>query len=293
MSIQEQHELLKEEKISKPSIVEAGENYRYKQVNLRLFLDDMKFSKNAPVAGDLFPAFNLTTTEGRHLTNSNVFGNQIFKDKPVLFIFGSMTCPMTMSSMPSIKKLQREFGDQIEFVLVQGREAHPGEKTPQPETMAEKQQHALTLKGYFDIDWTVATDSIEGDLHRALDPKPNLVYLVGNDSRILFRSIWAGDIAAIHRALAAVAAGQPLSKKQSVSMVGPMARAMGHVDATIKRGGRMAVRDMWRVAFPVVLAGRIATLFSPLSPNQRGVAAVLTILLSLAAITFIGVYVFV
>ncbi len=37
-------------------------------------------------------------------------------------------------------------------------------------------------------------------------------------------------------------------------------------------------RDLWRAGFPMALAGRIATFFSPLSPNQRGTAAVLTLL---------------
>lgn len=77
MSIQEQQKILEGEKIGEPDIVEAEENYRYKRVTLRLFLDDMRFSKNAPVPGDVFPEFDLITTDGRLLTNSNVFGNQI------------------------------------------------------------------------------------------------------------------------------------------------------------------------------------------------------------------------
>lgn len=263
---------------------ETGNAYRYKRLNLGLFLADLKFSKTAPKAGNTFPPFELVTTDGRCLTNRDVFN-----DKPVLFVIGSMTCPMTASSMPDVKKLYDELGGRVDFIMLQAREAHPGEDVPQPETMEEKVKHAQTLKDFYDIQWTVAADNIDGDLHRALDPKPNSVFLADSDGTILFRSIWAGDTDAIRQSLETVAAGQPLKRKQSVAMMGPMARAMGQVDATMKRGGRQAGRDLWRVGFPVALAGRIATFFSPLTPNQRGVVAVLTLAsIMVAALGFLG-----
>jgi hypothetical protein len=60
-------------------------------------------------------------------------------------------------------------------------------------------------------------------------------------------------------------------------MIGPVARAMGHVQEVMKRGGPQAVRDLWLAGFPMAIAGRVASLFSPLSPDQRGIAAVVTL----------------
>jgi hypothetical protein len=154
-----------------------------------MFLADLKFAKTAPKAGDTFPPFELVTTDGRCLINRDVFN-----DKPVLFVVGSITCPMTASSMPDVKKLYDELGGRIDFIMLQVREAHPGEYVPQPETMEEKLKHAQALKDFYDIQWTVAADNIDGDLHRALDPKPNSTFLADGDGTILFRSIWAGDM---------------------------------------------------------------------------------------------------
>ena len=60
-----------------------------------------------------------------------------------------------------------------------------------------------------------------------------------------------------------------------------MTRAMGRVQEVMERGGPTAVKDLWLAGFPMALAGRVATLFSPLSPDQRGIAAVLTLALSM------------
>ncbi len=58
---------------------------------------------------------------------------------------------------------------------------------------------------------------------------------------------------------------------------------MGQVQAVMNRSGPQAVSDLWRAAFPMAVAGRVATLFSPLSPDQRGIAAVLTLAFGMIA----------
>jgi hypothetical protein len=52
---------------------------------------------------------------------------------------------------------------------------------------------------------------------------------------------------------------------------------MGMVREVMERGGPQAVSDLWRAGFPMALAGLVATYFKPLPPNQRGIAAVLTL----------------
>jgi len=211
----------------------------------------------------------------------------------VLFIFGSMTCPNTASAAPSVQTLYEKFGDRVRFIMVYVREAHPGEYISQAEAIVEKLEHARALKKFYDIEWTVAADNIDGDLHRALDPKPNSAVLVNSAGIIIFRSLWAAVRDATHQAVHAVAAGRAPEMKQSSALIGPVTRAMGHVQAVMERGGPQAVRDLWIAGFPIALAGRIATFFSPLSPDQRGIAAVLTLAIGtsaglgiLAALTF-------
>jgi thiol-disulfide isomerase/thioredoxin len=256
----------------------TDKDYRYKRFTTGLLFHDLRFGKNAAAPGDAFPEFELITTDGDHLVNSDVFG-----DKPVLFIFGSMTCPMTASAAPSVEELYGEFGDRVDFIMLYVREAHPGEKISQAESMEEKLAHAQALKNLYRVQWTVAADGINGGLHRALDPKPNSAFLADSHGTILFRSLWASDRDALHLALQSAAAGANLAKAQSVAMVGPVIRAMGKVQEVMERGGPQAKSDLWRAGFPMALAGRIATLFSPLSPDQRGIAAAITLVLGMLA----------
>jgi thiol-disulfide isomerase/thioredoxin len=246
--------------------------YRYQRFTTSLLFRDLRFHKNTAGPGDVLPPFELVTTGGGRMVNRDVFD-----DKPVLFIFGSMTCPNTASAAPSVQTLYKQFGDRVRFIMVYVREAHPGEYISQAETIEEKLEHARALKEFYDIEWTVAADNIEGDLHRALDPKPNSAVLMNSAGIILFRSLWTADRDAMHQALHAAAAGRAPELKQSSALIGPVTRAMGQVQAVMERGGPQAVRDLWIAGFPIALAGRVATLFSPLSPDQRGIAAVLTL----------------
>jgi len=233
--------------------------YRYKRFTTSLLFRDLRFAGKAAAPGDRFPAFEITTTNGERLSNEDVFG-----DKPVLFIFGSMTCPMTASSAPSI-------------IMLYVREAHPGENYGQAETIEEKLESARALQNFYGIDWTVAADNVDGGLHRALDPKPNAAYLANSNGDVLFRSLWAADYDALHQALDDAASGRAMISTQSTRLLGPVVRAMGHVQEVMERGGPQAVSDLWRAGFPMALAGRTATLFKSLSSDQRGIAAVLTL----------------
>jgi hypothetical protein len=192
-----------------------------------------------------------------------------------------------------VQELYEEFGNRVDFIMLYVREAHPGENYMQAESMEEKLEHSRTLKEFYDIQWTVAADKLDGDLHRALDPKPNSAFLMNKEGTILFRSLWAADRDALREALDAAAAGRVPERKQSEALIGPVTRAMGQVQEVMKRGGPQAVRDLWRAGFPMALAGRIATLFTPLSPDQRGIAAVLTLALGmLIALGVLGAWVF-
>lgn len=252
--------------------------YRYKRFTTSLLYRDLRFARTSFRPGDSVPTFELIATNGQHLVNEDVFG-----DKPVLFIFGSMTCPMTASSAPSIQELHDEFGDRVKFVMLYVREAHPGENFSQAETIEEKLESARALQAIYEIDWTVAADTVDGNLHRALDPKPNAAYLANSNGEILFRSLWAADYGALRQALGDAASGRAMINTQSTKLLGPVMRAMGQVNEVMERGGPQAVRDLWRAGFPMALAGRVATFFKSLSPDQRGIAAVLTLATSMIA----------
>lgn len=266
----------------------AARQYRYERFTTSLLFRDLRFRRGAAGPGDSLPAFELVTTDGDCLVNQDLLGN-----KPLLLIFGSITCPMTASAMPFLLQLHTEFGDRVDFVMLNVREAHPGEHFRQPRTMQEKLKHAQVLKQFYEIPWTVAADKIDGNLHRALDPKPNSAFLANSDGMIVFRSLWASDKKALRQAVESVVAGRKPEQSESQALIGPVSRAMGQVEEVMERAGPQAVKDIWWAGLPMALAGRIATFFPRLSPDQRGIAAVLTLALGiLLALGLIGAWLF-
>lgn len=266
----------------------ADTEYRYKIFTTNLLFRDLRFRKEAAKAGDLLPAFELITTEG-----DRVMSGDLAEDKPLLLMFGSVTCPMTANAMPSLFELYAKFGDSIEFVMLNVREAHPGEFYPQPDSIKEKLEHARALKRLYEIPWTVVTDEIRGDLHRTLDPKPNSAFLIDKNGTIVFRSLWASDREALCQALESATNGKRPDQSESTTLVVPVVRAMGNVHEVMKRAGPQAGRDLWLFAFPMALAGWVATIFPTSSPDQRGIRAVLTLMFSaLVILGMIGLWVF-
>jgi thiol-disulfide isomerase/thioredoxin len=249
--------------------------YRYKKFTTRLLFRDLRFRRGAAKVGDQLSMSEVFTTEGDRTAIEDLAGG-----KPVLLIFGSLTCPMTASAVPALNELYREFSEHVKFVMLNVREAHPGDYYPQPETVEGKIDHAKALARLYDVPWTVVSDDIDGHLHRSLDPKPNSAFLIDADGTIVFRLLWASDRRALHQALESVANGEKPVRSESTALVGPVSRAMGHVQEVMERAGPQAINDLWWGAFPMALAGRLATVFPTLSPDQRGIYAVLTLALS-------------
>ncbi len=163
-------------------------DYRYQHFTTKLLIHDGSFHKDAKRPGEKLPEFDLPTTDGERIATED------FGDRPLLLVTGSMTCPMTASAMPALKRLYAQCGDDVDFVMLNVREAHPGENYPQPDTMEEKMDHARTLKDLYQVPWTVAVDDLDGTLNLAMDGKPNSAYLMDRDGKIVFRSVWARDL---------------------------------------------------------------------------------------------------
>lgn len=244
------------------------EGYLYDRVTAQVLGEDLSFSDAAPGAGDLLPAFDLPTTTGDRLRSDDLLARA-----PVLVVPGSLTCPMTASSMPILKRLHVRFGDRIAFVTLYVREAHPGEDIPQPRSFEQKLEHARILQERDRLPWPVVVDDLAGSLHRVLDGKPNPAFLAEPGGRIVFRALWAGDRHALAAALEAVARGEAPPHAESNRRMVPMAQGMGEMRSVLRRAGRQAERDVWRSAPPMAATAWGAGLFRSLPPEWRPVAA--------------------
>src|SRR5215475_7368946 len=116
--------------------------YNYEHFSRDLFHDLAQSSFSGPVPGERAPDFKAVSLEGETIRLSD-FG----KKKNVLLIFGSATCPMTASTIGGINQLYDRFrGDDIEFLFIYVREAHPGEIIPAHRSMREKIEAARLLR---------------------------------------------------------------------------------------------------------------------------------------------------
>jgi hypothetical protein len=244
-----------------------ADGYRFTRFTTPLLLADLRFDRSAPKAGDHVPAFDLETLDGNRIRDTDL------GPLPVLLVFGSRTCPVTESAGPVLRRLHDQFADRVRFLLVNTREAHPGDKFGQPHTMAAKREHAEELRRHHDLPFEVAVDDLDGDLHRAMSPKPNSAYLIGTDGVILYRAHWANDERGLTAALAAATDGAIPARGNSRAMIGPLMRAVGHLPGVIRFAGRRVEHDVWLAAPPLAALARASRLVSGLPPDLRGPAA--------------------
>ncbi|MFQ5555060.1 MAG: TlpA family protein disulfide reductase [Acidimicrobiia bacterium] len=267
-------------------LVEPGDAYRYGRFTPKLLLRDLRFSKEALAPGDSLAGYDLPLAGG----GSVQIGGH--RDRPLLVITASITCPMTDSAMPVIEELHEEFGADVDFVLLSVRQAHPGEHYPQASTAEEKETHASALRHRYEVPFPVAIDGLDGGLHQRLDAKPNAAFLLDANGVVKFRALWARDDRSIRDALESVLGGTAAVKTQSRAMLGPVARAMGSVDEVMRTAGPGARRDLWMSASPMAAAGLFARLFSFKRSDHRGIAAVVTlgVLMAVEVVLFVTLF---
>lgn len=253
----------------------SNERYQYDTFTTRLILEDLSFKRTDPGPGDRVPQFTLPVVDGGHFTSRDLGG------KPVLMVFGSLTCPVTESSGAVLNCLHAEFGAAVRFVVVNTREAHPGELIPQPQTFEAKAAHARQLRDHHRFPFEVAVDDLQGSLHRAMGPKPNSAYLLSPSGLILFRAHWANDAGALRMALSNVVAGRRQHRAKRSAMIWPLLKAIGHLPGIVRRGGRKVAMDVWRAVPPFGVMAALSSVFSFMPRDFRGPAATLLLFSSL------------
>lgn len=180
---------------------------------------------------------------------------------------------MTASAGPALKSLYGEFGDRVAFVNMYTREAHPGENYPQAKTFEQKLEQARDYKERDGIPWPVAVDGMEGELHRALDPKPHAAYIMDINGNVAFRTLWANYGRTLREGLSAISARPDATIGEREPKALPMTKGMGKFYETVSASGDVARRDLLREVPPMYALARLAALFHPLPPLGRGAAA--------------------
>lgn len=258
--------------------------YRFEHPGIQDVLRDMVIQEGEPGPRDVLGDFHLPLTTGGALTSASLAAQR----KPLLLIFGSRSCPVMVSGVDGLKQLHTRYGAHVHFVMVQVREAHPGERIPQPHTFEQKMQHAIELKRVCRLPFDVAVDSIDGALHQTLGGRPNSAYLLSPSGTILFRAQWANETAAIDEALAAVTSGCAPPVLTATRTLPAILKSVGYTTPVLNDAGRGARADFWKMALPVALMAAMADRLRFLPREKRGLPALLIwLLLTLTAAALI------
>jgi hypothetical protein len=243
--------------------------YRFDHFRREQLIEDLSF-RAGHEPGWPVPDFDLPTVAGGRIRKADFMGL-----RPALLTFASLTDPMTASADAVLSRLHREFGEEVAFVTVYVREAHPGEHIPQPSTFEEKMRNARVLRARDGIAWTIAVDDLDGDFHRALGGNSNAAHLMDPNGNVAFRTLWSNDERVLRPALEAIACGRSDRPYQRDRRVVPMALGLARVEDVVRAAGPTALDDLRREAPAVYAAAEVAWIWRTLTPLGRlaGVAA--------------------
>lgn len=255
-------------------------DYAFEHFNIRIMQSDLRFSQDAR-------ATRLDVEQPVKLADgSTTCLKTLANGKPLMLVTGSLSCPMTLSSLPLLKTLIKRYADDFAAALIYVREAHPGDNYSQSHNHQDKQHKAREFSQLYQLDLPVIVDSVDGDLHQRLDTKPNSLHIIDPNGEVLFQALWAGDIDAIDTAAEQIAKGKRPGKKMSQHMFVPFIRGAGYMHETLNLAGKRAYHELRRGAPPVWLLSRTAGLFSFMPQRFRGVAAMIAWLVLILIIVF-------
>ena len=149
-----------------------------------------------PQPGEAAPAFELTAVTGETVTLASLSG------KPVVIEFGSYTCPVFRRQVEPLQALQARFGDNVHWVIVYTKEAHPvdghvaginrreGIEVPQHVSFEKRLEAAKLCHQKMNLKARVLVDGIENKVTQAYGGHPNRGFVIDADGKIVSRQNW-------------------------------------------------------------------------------------------------------
>jgi peroxiredoxin len=220
--------------------------YNYDRFSRDLIMRDFAASKmgGGVEAGERAPDFEARTLDGDKVQLSDFEG-----EKNVVLTFGSATCPMTAASIEGMNDLYDEYnGDDVQFLFVYVREAHPGEELPAHQSMDDKIRAAEVLRDEDDVEMPIVVDDLRGSIHKKYSKLPNATFIIDKSGRVAFRCLWT-DPDIVEEALEELAERQEERGVDHVIVRGGEHTAMRkiapflHAHRALERGGRESIEN--------------------------------------------------
>lgn len=141
------------------------------------------FDFKGPKPGEKALDFEAYGLDGEKVKLSDFFGSWLVLET------GSFSCPMYVGNIKKMNNLLKQFQD-VRFVVLYVREAHPGSNVPSLVSIKDKIKHANRLPGEEDEKRTIIVDTIDGNAHKLYGSFPDAVYIINPEGTVIFRSDW-------------------------------------------------------------------------------------------------------
>jgi len=270
--------------------LDPREGFNFRHFRMRHMLAELLRTGLPP--GRRAPDFELPTTTGTRMRLSDLHG------QPVLLHFVSYTCPVTRGGVNTMRELHRLYGEQVRFLEVLVRQAHPGERHGAYRSNEQKRHDARSYQREEQIPWPVLIDELACTVQRAYGGLAAAVYLIDTRGSIAFCGTW-GQAPALRYAL-----DDLLARDGAGTPAGRGTDRRPHLFAAIvagrggpARGGRQALIDL-ELGFPganiLMIVGTVlrpllaplALRTTPILPKAR--AVLLTGLIGACATVCLG-----
>ena len=223
----------------------ASKSYNYRNFTGEQLQKDLAEKRmTGPQPGEQAPDFELPSLDGEKVRLSDYEG-----EKNVVLTFGSATCPMTAGSIRGLNRLHEQYADQdVQFLLVYVREAHPGEDIEAHHSLQGKEEAAELFREEEEVEIPILVDKLDGKVHRQYGSRPNSTYVIDKSGRVAFRAVWTRP-SVIEEALEELQDFQEERGKDHAVVRGgedtslPRRYGMLHAHRAVERGGPRAVRE--------------------------------------------------
>lgn len=164
------------------------------RLNPRAAIESARASDAGPKVNDAPPDFELPNPATGEKVRLSAFRGK----SPVVLIFGSYSCPNFRSSAEALKKLQKDYGAKVPFLLVYIREAHAGDnwqstrnirdgiKIAPAASLQEKESHAMMCSRQLHLPFPAVVDGMDGAVETAYHAWPSRAFVIGADGRVRY-----------------------------------------------------------------------------------------------------------
>ena len=160
------------------------------------FAGEIGSMNEGPKLNEPAPRFTLKTVDGK----ASVELEKLIGTKPLVLVFGSFTCGRFRSQYAAVEELKQRYGEQVEFLAVYVREAHPtdgwrmhsndesGISLKQPCNEGERVNVAQRCCGKLKMSMPMVVDEMDDRVGHAYSGMPNRLYLIDRKGWIAYKS---------------------------------------------------------------------------------------------------------